>query len=497
MAESKSMRVAYGEALRDIGGLNEKVVVCDADLAHATMTNIFAEKYPERFFNFGIAEANMTCAAAGMAHSGLIPFISTFALFGTGRAYEQIRNSIAYVNANVKVACSHSGLCVGEDGGSHQTVEDIALMRVVPNMTILVPCDPIETRKAVKAAIDIKGPVYIRVARPVSDVYTEEDTPFIPGKANVMKDGSDVAIFATGLMIPEALKAADALEAKGISTAVVNFHTIKPFDTETALAYANKCKAVVTAEELVIMSPTTDFSEDEANKVITYLENGGKLLMFTSYTGTDMPNLDSILENYGVKRSSGIVVETDSQHYYPQMPYYLLPNIQSDDITTEVKSNYILMPVAQAIQKLDSYRDTITIKSLLTTTEDAYIENDPENSTWSKSADSETGAFDLGVSITETVDDKETQIIYFSSASMLSSQIDQAISGANSKLAATALTSMCDVEQTVVIPSKSTSYTNLVFTQGAVNTWSIITIAGIPLVLVVIGVMIWMKRRKQ
>ena len=249
MAESKSMRVAYGEALRDIGGLNEKVVVCDADLAHATMTNIFAEKYPERFFNFGIAEANMTCAAAGMAHSGLIPFISTFALFGTGRAYEQIRNSIAYVNANVKVACSHSGLCVGEDGGSHQTVEDIALMRVVPNMTILVPCDPIETRKAVKAAIDIKGPVYIRVARPVSDVYTEEDTPFIPGKANVMKDGSDVAIFATGLMIPEALKAADALEAKGISTAVVNFHTIKPFDTETALAYANKCKAVVTAEE--------------------------------------------------------------------------------------------------------------------------------------------------------------------------------------------------------------------------------------------------------
>ena len=138
MAESKSMRVAYGEALRDIGGLNEKVVVCDADLAHATMTNIFAEKYPERFFNFGIAEANMTCAAAGMAHSGLIPFISTFALFGTGRAYEQIRNSIAYVNANVKVACSHSGLCVGEDGGSHQTVEDIALMRVVPNMTILV-----------------------------------------------------------------------------------------------------------------------------------------------------------------------------------------------------------------------------------------------------------------------------------------------------------------------------------------------------------------------
>ena len=249
MAESKSMRVAYGEALRDIGGLNEKVVVCDADLAHATMTNIFAEKYPERFFNFGIAEANMTCAAAGMAHSGLIPFISTFALFGTGRAYEQIRNSIAYVNANVKVACSHSGLCVGEDGGSHQTVEDIALMRVVPNMTILVPCDPIETRKAVKAAIDIKGPVYIRVARPVSDVYTEEDTPFIPGKANVMKEGTDVCIIACGLMIPKALEAAAQLEKEGVSAAVVNMHTIKPIDKDIVLKMNETCKAIVTVEE--------------------------------------------------------------------------------------------------------------------------------------------------------------------------------------------------------------------------------------------------------
>ena len=143
------------------------------------------------------------------------------------------------------------------------------------------------------------------------------------------------------------------------------------------------------AAAIIINAPSSDLNQDEADMLITYLENGGKLLMFTSYTGTDMPNLDSILENYGVKRSSGIVVETDSQHYYPQMPYYLLPNIQSDDITTEVKSNYILMPVAQAIQKLDSYCDTITIKSLLTTTEDAYIENDPENSTWSKSAASE------------------------------------------------------------------------------------------------------------
>lgn len=249
MAESKSLRVAYGEALRDLGAVNDKVVVCDADLAHATMTSIFAEKYPERFFNFGIAESNMMGAAAGLAHSGLIPFVSTFALFGTGRAYEQIRNSIAYVGANVKIACSHSGLSVGEDGGSHQTVEDIALMRVVPGMTVLVPCDPIETKKAVNAAAELEGPVYIRVARPVCDCYTDEDTPFTPGKANVMRDGGDVAIFSAGLMIPKALEAAELLAKQGVSAAVVNFHTIKPFDEETALYYANKCKAVVTAEE--------------------------------------------------------------------------------------------------------------------------------------------------------------------------------------------------------------------------------------------------------
>lgn len=249
MSESKSLRVAYGEALRNLGATNDKIVVCDADLAHATMTATFAEAYPERFFNFGIAEANMVSAAAGMAHTGLIPFVSTFALFGTGRAYEQIRNSVAYVNANVKIACSHSGLCVGEDGGSHQTVEDVALMRVVPNMTILVPCDPIETKKATKAAAEINGPVYLRVARPVCDVYTSEDDPFIPGKANVMREGNDAAIFANGLMIPEALKAANMLAEKGISTAVLNFHTVKPLDEEAVMKYASSAKAIVTAEE--------------------------------------------------------------------------------------------------------------------------------------------------------------------------------------------------------------------------------------------------------
>ena len=249
MPEAKSLRVAYGEALAELGAMNDNVVVLDADLSHATMTSIFAARYPERFFNFGLAEANMMCAAAGIAHSGLIPFASTFALFGTGRAYEQIRNSIAYVNANVKFGLSHSGLSVGEDGGSHQSIEDIALMRVVPNMTIFVPCDSLETKKAVFAAAKIVGPVYIRVARPVVETFTTEDTPFVPGKANVLRDGSDVCIVATGLMVKEALKAADALAGEGIRASVVNVHTIKPFDAERVLTMAKKCGAVVSVEE--------------------------------------------------------------------------------------------------------------------------------------------------------------------------------------------------------------------------------------------------------
>lgn len=249
MSEKKSLRVAYGEALAELGAKNKNVVVLDADLSHATMTNAFSAVYPDRFYNFGIAEANMMCAAAGFAHSGLMPFVSTFALFGAGRAYEMIRNSISYVNANVKFGFSHSGLCVGEDGGSHQSIEDIALMRELPGMTIFVPCDPLETKKAVFAAAEIDGPVYIRVARPVVETITEPDTPFVPGKANVMRDGSDVCIMATGLMIPIALQAAEMLAQEGIHAAVVNFHTIKPIDKECILSMADRCGAVVTAEE--------------------------------------------------------------------------------------------------------------------------------------------------------------------------------------------------------------------------------------------------------
>ena len=228
----KSLRVAYGEALVKLGEKNDKVVVMDADLAHATQTGMFKDKYPERFYNMGIAEANMMCAAAGFAHTGYVPFVSTFALFGAGRAFEQIRNSICYTNCNVKFGFSHSGLCVGEDGGSHQSIEDIALMRELPHMTIFVPCDPAETEKAVMAAAEIDGPVYIRVARPVCDDITTAHTPFIPGKANVMKEGNDVCLIACGLMIPRALEAAAELEKEGSSVAVVNMHTVKPIDKD-------------------------------------------------------------------------------------------------------------------------------------------------------------------------------------------------------------------------------------------------------------------------
>ena len=247
-----SQRQAYGEVLAELGNEYENLVVCDADLAHATMTDIFKKAYPERFFDFGIAEANMVCEAAGMAHSGLMPFVSTFALFGTGRAFEQIRNSVCYVNANVKFGLCHAGISTGEDGGSHQSIEDIALMRVLPNMKIFVPCDALELKKAVRAAAEIKGPVYIRIARPPRNIITDEAAPFVPGKATVMKAGGDICLMATGLMVEESLKAAELLAADGISAAVVNHSSIKPFDSGLTLDYHSRMPILTVEEHSVI-----------------------------------------------------------------------------------------------------------------------------------------------------------------------------------------------------------------------------------------------------
>lgn len=245
----KAIRAAYGEALKELGGQREDIVVLDADLSHATNTYMFAEKYKDRFFNMGIAEQNMIGTAAGLAISGYVPVASTFAMFGTGRAYEQVRNTVCYPNLNVKLAMTHSGVTIGEDGGSHQTIEDISLMRGIPNMTVIVPCDANEMQKALLAAVDMQGPVYLRIARPPSPVFTDEDAKFEIGKANVLKDGDAIVIFATGLMVYQAMVAADELEKQGISAAVVNVHTIKPLDRETIIKLAKKTGKVITVEE--------------------------------------------------------------------------------------------------------------------------------------------------------------------------------------------------------------------------------------------------------
>ena len=248
MQTEKMMRTSYGEALVELGEKNKNVVVLDADLSHATMTNMFAKAFPFRFFNVGIAEANLIDMSVGMAIMGKVPFCSTFALFGAGRAYEQIRNSVAYPNTNVKICCTHGGVTVGEDGGSHQAIEDFALMRVIPGMTVVVPCDANEVKKAVFAVAEMEGPVYMRIGRSPSPVL-EFDMPFVLGKANVLREGSDMVLFACGIMIPTALECAGVFQKKGIAAAVINIHTLKPIDQECILQYAHRCKRIVTMEE--------------------------------------------------------------------------------------------------------------------------------------------------------------------------------------------------------------------------------------------------------
>ncbi|MCG1012317.1 transketolase family protein [Tepidanaerobacter sp. GT38] len=253
MTNMKSPRIAYGEALVELGEKNELVVALDADLAHATQTALFGERFKDRFFNLGIAEQNMMGVAAGLSLCGFIPFASTFAIFGAGRAFEQIRNSICYPKLNVKIAVTHGGVTVGEDGASHQAIEDISLMRSLPNMTVIVPCDAIETKKAVFAAADIEGPVYIRIARPVAPIITKEEDNFEIGKAKVLKEGKDVSIFATGLMVAKALEAAVTLGDRGIDATVINIHTIKPLDEDLILKEVAKTSKVITVEEHTIL----------------------------------------------------------------------------------------------------------------------------------------------------------------------------------------------------------------------------------------------------
>ena len=251
MADVKKMatRDGYGKALVALGAEHEDLVVLDADLAGSTKTGMFAKAYPDRHFNCGIAEADMMSVAAGLAATGLTPFASSFAMFASGRAYEQIRNSIGYPALNVKIGASHGGMSVGEDGASHQCCEDFALMRSIPGMVVICPADGVEAEAATKAAYAHKGPVYLRMGRLAVPVFHEEGFEFQIGKGEVMRDGNDIAIIANGLMVYEAIQAGEMLAQMGIGARIINMSTIKPLDEELGLKAAKECGKIITCEE--------------------------------------------------------------------------------------------------------------------------------------------------------------------------------------------------------------------------------------------------------
>jgi len=270
--EQLYQRDIYGQTLVELGKVNKDIVVLDADLSGSTRTSLFAKEFPERFFNFGVAEQNMLATAAGLASCAKVVFVSTFAMFATGRAWDQVRNTVSYNNFNVKIVASHAGLSVGPDGASHQALEDIALMRVIPNMHIIVPCDGPQTRDAVKACINIQGPFYIRLGR--AKVATVEDKPeFKFGQAQVLTTGEDLTILACGIMVGEALIAAKNLLSQGIKARVINIHTIRPLDTATILKAAKETAGLVVCEEHTViggLSSAVDeaVAENHPTKVI-------------------------------------------------------------------------------------------------------------------------------------------------------------------------------------------------------------------------------------
>ena len=251
MADVKKIatRQAYGEFLAEYGAENDRLIAMSADLSGSNKTDIFEKAFPERFIEVGISEQDMYAEAAGIAHSGHVVAASTFAMFAAGRAYEIIRNSIAHTHANVKVCATHGGITVGEDGASHQTFEDIALMRVIPDMTIINPADAVSTKILMKQEFDTEGPAYIRLGRAGVPVIYDENSELEVGKGYLLKDGSDAAIIATGIMVASALEAAEILEAEGISVRVIDMHTIKPLDEDIIVKAASECKGIVTAEE--------------------------------------------------------------------------------------------------------------------------------------------------------------------------------------------------------------------------------------------------------
>jgi len=251
MADVKKIatRDSYGNALVELGKMHENIVVLDADLAGATKSGTFKKAFHDRHFNCGIAECNMVGVGAGLSTMGLVPFVSTFAMFAAGRAYEQVRNTIGYPHLNVKICATHGGISVGEDGASHQCCEDFGLMRTIPGMTVMCPSDDVEARKMVHAAYEMEGPVYIRFGRAATPVYHDETFSFTVGKGEVLQDGTDVAIIATGILVPEAIEAGKRLAAEGIKARIINMATIKPLDEELVIRAAKECGRIATVEE--------------------------------------------------------------------------------------------------------------------------------------------------------------------------------------------------------------------------------------------------------
>jgi len=247
--EKKATRKSYGEALLELGKKNENIVVLDADLSGATKTNIFAKEFPKRFFDMGIAEGNMIGTAAGFATCGKIPYASTFAVFAAGRSYDQIRNSVCYPNLNVKICATHSGITVGEDGATHQMIEDISMMRTLPNMTVISTSDDVQTKWAVEEISKVNGPVYLRLARLATPIIYEEGQKFEIGKAVQIGEGTDGTVFATGVTVSEAIKAKEELEKQGINIRVIDMHTIKPIDEEMIIKCANETKKLISIED--------------------------------------------------------------------------------------------------------------------------------------------------------------------------------------------------------------------------------------------------------
>ena len=289
-------RDAYGKALVKLGDINNNVVVLDADLSKSTKTYDFGKTYPDRFFNMGIAEQNLIGAACGFATAGKIPFASSFAMFASGRAFEIIRNSVCYPNLNVKICATHAGITVGEDGASHESVEDISIMRSIPNMTVLVPADGVEAEKMIFEAANVYGPMYVRLGRSAVDTIFTEEYKFEIGKGTVLTEGDDVSIIACGIMVNEAIKASEELKKEGINVRVINMSTIKPIDKELIIKSAKETKAIVTAEEHSIIGGLgSAVSEVLAEECPTILKRVGIKDVFG-----ESGNPNDLLEKYGL-----------------------------------------------------------------------------------------------------------------------------------------------------------------------------------------------------